>query len=710
MELTPKQKHVLYNIVKDIRSGKPQVAMGGFAGTGKAQPLYSKVYTPTGPVEMSNISIGDLVCTPDGGSAIVIGIYPQGKKQVVRFYFDDNSSVDSCIDHLWSVIDRTKLSNLKKFKTGYRVYSTAYIVSKLQLQQGSNRFYIPGAICNFVSKEVPIDPYLIGVIIGDGTTKGNFRITTKDAKIKSDIEEILSKIGCQLRHVQKCDYNIVGNNNRRGKYSSSKYLRDHLRTLDLWGKGSREKFIPSIYKQNSMQVRLAVLQGLMDTDGTISRKTGMASLSTTSLCLANDVIDIVGSIGGKATIKPKKTFWTYKNKRRECDSFVVNIRLNNTKSLFRLDRKRVLAKNRTKYKVQRCIKKAEILGEIECKCIAIDHPNHLYVTDNYIATHNTTLAKYIAKFFPNFGVCAYTGKAANVLRKKGMENARTIHSLIYRPVMEYGQFLGFDLATHDQLNCSGFIVDEGSMVGEDIYEDLQSYNFPMIIIGDHGQLEPVNSNFNLMETPDYILEEIHRNAGNIAKFAEFIRLGKNPKKFPRCKEIEYKNQKNITSDDFLAVDQVICAFNRTRVETNNIIREACGYNGLINVGERVMCLKNNRTNGLYNGMQGIVRNLYEDSRTGRKMMDFESDGTIIEGVWYDTKHFGKEKVNIEYFGGGAAENPNPFDYAYCITAHKAQGDEWDRVMVLEQRCKLWDHIRWFYTATSRARVGLVVGY
>lgn len=333
------------------------------------------------------------------------------------------------------------------------------------------------------------------------------------------------------------------------------------------------------------------------------------------------------------------------------------------------------------------------------------------ILGGYAGTGKTTLAKYIAKFFPRYGICAYTGKAANVLRRKGMETARTIHSLIYRPVLDNGQLIGFDLATHEELNCNGFIVDEGSMVSEDLYEDLQSYGLPMVVIGDHGQLEPVNSDFNLMETPTYTLEEIHRNAGKIARFAESLRFGKKATKFPECEEVRYKNQRSITAEDFLAVDQVICAFNRTRVETNNIIREAHGYEGLLNVGERVMCLKNNRTNGLFNGMQGIVRNLYEDGRTGRKYMDLETNDQITQAIWYDTRFFGKEKASVDYFSGSSgAENPNPFDYAYCVTAHKAQGDEWDRVMVLEEVCKRWSHLRWSYTAASRARQNLVWAY
>lgn len=317
----------------------------------------------------------------------------------------------------------------------------------------------------------------------------------------------------------------------------------------------------------------------------------------------------------------------------------------------------------------------------------------------YAGTGKTTLINYLVQFFDHYGVAAYTGKAANVLRRKGMEKAQTIHSLIYKPVYDYGMLMGWDLVPIDELACSGIIIDEASMVTSDIYYDLKTYGLPLIFVGDHGQLEPIMSDFNLMQNPMYRLEEIHRNAGDIAKFAERLRFGYSPTSFRGSTKVVFKNQKRLTTEELMAVDQVICAYNKTRVQTNAIIREGHGFSGVLNVGERVMCLKNNKTLGLFNGMQGVVTKLYEDNR-GRKLMDFDFNGTEYAGIWYDTKNFGREKPDTEAYG---KEYPNPFDYAYCITCHKAQGDEWDKVLVLEQKCDKWDHKRWAYTAASRAK-------
>lgn len=328
------------------------------------------------------------------------------------------------------------------------------------------------------------------------------------------------------------------------------------------------------------------------------------------------------------------------------------------------------------------------------------------ILGGYAGTGKTILVSYLAKFFPDFSICAYTGKAANVLRKKGISSASTIHSLIYRAVYEYGRLLGFELIPRTELPATGFIVDEGSMVTREIYEDLKYYGFPVIYVGDHGQLEPVGSDFNIMKSPNYTLEKIHRNAGDIAQFSERLRFGYNVKNFQETEKVRITPQRHINIDDMIAADQVICAYNKTRVAFNGQIRAELGHSGTINVGERVMCLKNNRNQGLFNGMQGVVRNVYEDDY-GRPLMDFDFDGFLYTGIWYDPTQFGKEKLETECFG---KEYPNPFDYAYAITAHKSQGDEFGSVLAYEQKCPGWDHRRWAYTVASRAKEHLTWAY
>ncbi len=312
----------------------------------------------------------------------------------------------------------------------------------------------------------------------------------------------------------------------------------------------------------------------------------------------------------------------------------------------------------------------------------------------YAGTGKTTVIKYLIQFFPNFAVAAYTGKAANVLRKKGMF-ATTIHSRIYKPYFDNG-VVYFDLT--DEPGCEGFIIDEASMVSSDIYDDLKSFGKPMIFIGDHGQLEPIDSRLNLMEKPDYTLETIHRNAGDIARFAEFLRMGYASRGFKTAdNSVEFV--KNLTDKQLASYDQIICAFNKSRVELNTKVRSALGHKGVLNVGERIMCLRNSRREGLFNGMQGVVKKIYMSR--GKNVLDFEFDGLVYESISYDVNQFGQESYKQKQGG------PHPFDYAYAITAHKAQGDEWGKVLVIEQKCKNWSHKRWAYTAASRAKEKLV---
>jgi exodeoxyribonuclease-5 len=316
----------------------------------------------------------------------------------------------------------------------------------------------------------------------------------------------------------------------------------------------------------------------------------------------------------------------------------------------------------------------------------------------YAGTGKTFLVKYLVKFFPNFAVAAYTGKAANVLRKKGI-NATTIHSRIYSPIFDE-EGVSFDLNLDP--SCEGFIIDEASMVSQDIYEDLKGYGLPLIFVGDHGQLEPIDSKLNLMESPDYTLEEIHRNAGDIAKFAEHLRTGIASRGFRgRDGSVNFLPGKALDKKTLASVDQVICAFNKTRVSVNAQIRSELGFKDTLQVGDRVMCLRNDRTHGLFNGMQGTVCKLYK--KRSRNYMDFKFDNLLLQGIYYDDSNFGKETYSFKH----GKDTPNPFDYAYCITAHKAQGDEWDNVLVIEQQCKKWSHKRWAYTAASRAKKKLM---
>jgi exodeoxyribonuclease-5 len=309
----------------------------------------------------------------------------------------------------------------------------------------------------------------------------------------------------------------------------------------------------------------------------------------------------------------------------------------------------------------------------------------------------TTVIQHLVQLLPEFAVCAYTGKATNVLRSKGVEKATTIHKLIYKPIVDQDNKVHFGIA--DGVDCEGIIVDEASMVSRAIYEDLKSFGKTMVFVGDHGQLEPIGDDFNLMGDPDIRLETIHRNAGEIAHFAEYVRQGYRPSSWGvrnpgggKVRFLPRGSHMSVAAE----VDQVICAYNKTRAEVNSRVREALGRGARPEKGDRVMCLRNNSTKGLFNGMQGTIRRLSKKFR-----MIFRADDENFD-VAYDPAVFGQ----VKYEFNGDRDAPMPFDYSYAVTCHKCQGSEYQSVLVMEQKCDLWDHRRWAYTAASRAKNSL----
>jgi exodeoxyribonuclease-5 len=316
----------------------------------------------------------------------------------------------------------------------------------------------------------------------------------------------------------------------------------------------------------------------------------------------------------------------------------------------------------------------------------------------YAGTGKSTVLSYIHNKLPNFAVCAYTGKAANNLKNKGISGASTIHSLIYVPETQEDGSVKFLLRSWKEFQYSGILVDEGSMVPSNLYRDLNTFKVPIIYFGDHGQLEPIGDNPNLMKNPMYKLEKIHRNAGDIARFAEHVRFGRKPSDFV-CEDgsVEFKTANEIEDKELLETDQIICAFNKFRTGMNFRIRTLLGRVSLVEVDDRVMCLRNNKELGLFNGMTGIVRAV----REGKSIkIDFENEQGKFYNIVVDKKAFGCEK-----FVPGPFDDRDvmPFDYSWVATCHKMQGDEADKVMVYEQKCDKRDMKRWNYTAASRAR-------
>lgn len=292
----------------------------------------------------------------------------------------------------------------------------------------------------------------------------------------------------------------------------------------------------------------------------------------------------------------------------------------------------------------------------------------------YAGTGKTTILSRLQEVLGGWKFVAFTGKAASNLRKKGVA-ASTIHSAIYRPIGNPP--IAWELKK--EVDYQGFAIDEASMVGGNLLQDLQSFKVPIIAVGDHGQLPPVADYGGMMQNPDYKLEKIHRNAGPIAEFAQMLREGESPADW-RGGTVRVIGPNDITIEELVGADQLIAAFNKTRKGLNQRIRKHLKRPDHLIVGDRIIILKNNRDFGVYNGMQGVV-------------------------TWCDHKRLELDIGHkFPYSTTDTNRNSVPIDYAYCVTCHKAQGDEFDNVIVFEEPpTDLWPHHRWTYTAASRAK-------
>lgn len=361
-------------------------------GTGKAQPLTAKIKVPGGWTTMGDIEVGDMVTAADGTATKVTAIYPQGKKQIYTITFQDGRTTEACAEHLWRVYS-------KKWRTqtsdGWRIINTEQIMT-LMLTGEAKRYYIQ--LCKPEDMEpvqLPIDPYHLGAILGDGGISANaITLTSGDPELFDIIQKDLPQ-GLQLNNCsEEISKRIV---NPNGKADGNQYTTA-LRTMGLMGTNSLTKYIPGDYLNASADQRWALLQGLMDTDGTVDVNSNL-SYSSSSYILAKGVQSLVRSLGGHAKIRVKETTYVYNGVLKNgAPSWRVAIRFSKPSMCFRLARKLARCNDDNQYTNLRLrIEHINVARREEAQCISVEHPDHLYVTDDYIVTHNTYMSYAIGE-------------------------------------------------------------------------------------------------------------------------------------------------------------------------------------------------------------------------------------------------------------------------------------------------------------------------
>lgn len=348
---------------------------------GRAQPYDSRVLTPTGFARFGDLRVGDLVIGSHGRPTPVIGVHPQGRKEVFRLRSQDGASTLCCAEHLWVV---TTPDDRRRGKPP-RVIETREMIGSLRAAH-NHRYELPLVTrpVEFEPRDVPMDPYALGLLLGDGclTTSTTPSFSTADPELA-----------------------LALRGQSRGGVIVANPVTSLLRDLGLAGSRSSTKFVPEAYLHNEPAVRLAVLQGLLDTDGgpvTQSRPTCRIQYTTTSPRLRDDVVFLVRSLGGVAYRRTRASAGRPPGRARgrpvpyRSDSFVLVIRLPAGIDPFRLTRKlwtyRAFGGGG---RPMRFVDRIEPAGEQDTLCIQVAAGDSLYVTDDFLVTHNTLNDSFI---------------------------------------------------------------------------------------------------------------------------------------------------------------------------------------------------------------------------------------------------------------------------------------------------------------------------
>jgi phosphate starvation-inducible PhoH-like protein len=362
---------------------------------GRAQPLSSAVFTPEGFRPIGSLRVGDLVVGSDGLPTPVLGVYPQGRKEVFRVSTQDGASTLCCGEHLWHVFTA---ADRRRGKPG-RVVETREMIGRLRAGH-QRRFELPllAAPAQLPSKDVPLDPYALGLLLGDGclTTTTTPSFSTADEELVAALEDALD--GIEMRHKGGPDYALRHLAGRRGGVIVANPVTVALRELGLAGTRSATKFVPDLYLRNEASVRLAVLQGLLDSDGgpvTQRDRTCRVQYTTCSERLRDDVAFLVRSLGGIVYSRRRPAAGRPPGHAagrpiyHRSDAFTMDIRLPGGIEPFRLGRKRRLYRRDGGGRPLRFVDAIEPVGEVETVCIQVAAADSLYLTDDFLLTHNT---------------------------------------------------------------------------------------------------------------------------------------------------------------------------------------------------------------------------------------------------------------------------------------------------------------------------------
>jgi phosphate starvation-inducible PhoH-like protein len=369
---------------------------------GRAMPLETPVLTPDGFRPIGSLTVGDLVIGSDGKPTPVLGVYPQGEKDVYRLTTQDGASTLASGDHLWAVATRDDRRRGKPL----RVLTTREMIGNLRANH-YHRYELPmhSGPVRFPHREIPMDAYALGLLLGDGCLTGTVTpsFATGDPELAYELKRLLP--GIDVRPRQGPNYML---SQLTSPWATTTLVENPVtgavRRLGLYGTRSTTKFVPELYLYNSHKVRLAVLQGLLDTDGgpvTQRNRTCRIQYTTISPRLRDDVIFLVRSLGGIAYTRTRQAAGRApglaggRPVHHRHDAHVIDIRLPAGVEPFRLTRKRDAYSAAGGGRPMRFIESIEPAGTAEAVCISVAAADSLYTTEDFLLTHNTLNDSFI---------------------------------------------------------------------------------------------------------------------------------------------------------------------------------------------------------------------------------------------------------------------------------------------------------------------------
>ena len=390
INLLPKQRQFLEEYAELVpRLGLKGWLLAAAPGTGKALRNGTKVKLLDGWCSIEDLEIGDIVVGDDGLPTKVTGVYPQGKVDLYEITFYDGRKAIACGEHLWRINDgrlgkkphdeRWCVTNTKDiyeyFKTNSRFRCYIPLTKPVQMSE----------------KRLSINPYLIGCLLGDGS------FCNKAVLFYKVDPDIVDKISTLID--DNLSLKPIFNKGKLNGYRISRddtstphnVLFNKLKSLGLTGMNSKEKFIPGLYLEGSVEQRWELIRGLMDTDGTVDKKTATISYSTSSILLAEGFVKLVRSLGAIAKISSRVPTYTHNGERRTGSlNYNITVRHREPYKFFSLPRKKELTrKSQYSENLKLSIVDIKPIGVDEATCISVDNESKLFLIDDYIVTHNT---------------------------------------------------------------------------------------------------------------------------------------------------------------------------------------------------------------------------------------------------------------------------------------------------------------------------------